>query len=319
MRKNVNAVTITGRIYKNDLNVNTVQNQSSQNFGKEYIGGSLDIAVDDDGLNVIPVYFTYVTETTSSGNKNLTYAVLKKLIEGKETNNWSKAGKESATIVEIRTSLAINDFYGRDGNLVSAKRAEGGFVKIIDEMPEETSGKLHDFIMDMLITKITRIEANTEKNIENDYAIVKGAVFNFRNDLLPIELTLRDPAGIDYLEGREISSQNPFYTKVWGKVNCTTVKIKKVEESAWGAPKVTYTETTAKEWLLTGLKGEGYEFGEEGILTVEELTKAMQNREVHLADVKKKAEEYATKKASGNTSTNNGGFNNTIPAGKFNF
>lgn len=316
MRKNINTVTITGRIFEHDLAIKTVQNQSSANFGKEFINGTIHIAVDDEGLNVIPVSYTYVTATTKAGKDNATYNVLKKIIDSDAT--WVKVGKDDAMIIKAEPALALNDFYGRDGNLVSAKRAEGGFVTEVSAIPPADSGKLNDFTVDMVITGVRRIEADPEKNINEDYAIVKGAAFNFRNDLLPIELTLRDPQGIDFLEGMDISSKQPFYTKVWGKINCTTIKTQQVEESAWGAPKVTYTEKKSREWLLTGLKGAGYEFGEEDVLTVDELIKAQQDREVHLADVKKRADEYAAQKAT-TTVAPKSGFGTTIPAGQFNF
>lgn len=316
MRKNINTVTITGRIFEHDLAIKTVQNQSSANFGKEFINGTIHIAVDDEGLNVIPVSYTYVTATTKAGKENATYNVLKKIIDSDKT--WVKVGKDEAMIIKAEPALALNDFYGRDGNLVSAKRAEGGFVTEVSAMPPADSGKLNDFTVDMVITGVRRIEADPEKNINEDYAIVKGAAFNFRNDLLPIELTLRDPQGIDFLEGMDISSKQPFYTKVWGKINCTTIKTQQIEESAWGAPKVTYTERKSREWLLTGLKGAGYEFGDEDVLTVDELIKAQQDREVHLADVKKKADEYAAQKATTTVATKSG-FGATIPAGQFNF
>ena len=43
--------------------------------------GDLEIAVDEEALNVITVHFTYVTATTSQGKKNATYAVLEKLLK----------------------------------------------------------------------------------------------------------------------------------------------------------------------------------------------------------------------------------------------
>ena len=318
MRKNINSVTITGRIFEHDLALKTVQNLQSENFGKEFINGTLHLAVDDEGLNVIPVSYTYVTATTKSGNTNATFYVLKKIID--EDRTWSKVGKDQAMIVKADTSIGVNDFYGRDNNLISAQRAEGGFVSEVSSMPEDSSGKLNDFTVDMVITKVTRIEPDPEKNIDEEYMTIRGAAFNFRNDLLPIELTLRNPKGMDYFESAEISSKSPLYTKVWGRVNCTTVKTKVVEESAWGNAKVTYSEKKRREWLLTGLKCVPYEFGEEGVLTVEELVKAQQDREIHLADVKKRSDEYQMSKAAKATSPASfAAAAQTIPAGQFNF
>lgn len=318
MRKNTNSVTITGRIFEHDLGLKTVQNQQSSNFGKVFINGTLNIAVDDEGLNVIPVFFPYVTETTSTGKTNVTFGVLEKIID--EDRTWSKVGKDQAMIVKVDTSIGVNDFYGRDNQLVSAQRAEGGFVSEVQSMPADNSGKLNDFTVDMVITKAIRVEPDPERNIDEEYMIIKGAAFNFRNDLLPVEFVLRNPNGMDYFENAGISNRTPMYTKVWGRVNCTTVKVKTVEESAWSEAKVTYSERKKREWLLTGMKGVPYEFGEEGVLTVEELTKAQQDREVHLADVKKRSEEYQMSKAAKATSPASfAAAAQTIPAGQFNF
>ena len=83
MKKMINTERIEGRVYQHNLTIKTVQNQTSANFGKEFISGQLEVAVDEEGLNIIPVHYTYVTETTSAGNKNATYANLKKIIESK--------------------------------------------------------------------------------------------------------------------------------------------------------------------------------------------------------------------------------------------
>ena len=72
MKKYINNEKKKARMYQNNITIKKVQNQTSANYGKEFISGNLEIAVDEAGLNVIPVHFTYVVETTSSGNKNQT-------------------------------------------------------------------------------------------------------------------------------------------------------------------------------------------------------------------------------------------------------
>ena len=49
MRKNLNKETITGRLFDHTLEAKVSQK------GVPYIGGVLEIAVDEEGLNVIPV------------------------------------------------------------------------------------------------------------------------------------------------------------------------------------------------------------------------------------------------------------------------
>lgn len=318
MRKNINSVTVTGRIFEHKLELKTVQNQKSANYGKEFIGGKLDLAIDDEGLNVIPVFYTYVTATTKAGKPNKTFEVLKKIIDKNQT--WVDVGKENAMIVKVSSAINLLDFYNRDNELITSQRVEGGFVEEVNVMPTEDSGKLHDFTADMVITKTVRVEIDPEKNINEEFMRIRGVVFDFRNAILPIELILRNPKGMDYLENANINSKNPMYTKVWGKIDCATVVKKIVEESAWDEPKVSYVEEKKKEWRLTGLKGVPYEFGEEGILTMDELIKAQQDREVYLADVKKKAEEYQMSLASKSTAPASFVMNSTaVRPGDFNF
>ena len=55
-----------------------------------------------------------------------------------------------------------------------------------------------------------------------------------------------------------------------------------------------------REWVITGCSKEGYAYGDEEVLTAEDIRKAMQDREVALADMKKRAEDY---KNSNNVAT----------------
>ena len=81
MRKNVNSINIEGRVYEQDLSLRTVENKQSENFGKEFLNGSVSVATDEAGLNVLTVHYTYVTATTKQGKPNPTYANLKRIME----------------------------------------------------------------------------------------------------------------------------------------------------------------------------------------------------------------------------------------------
>jgi hypothetical protein len=295
MRKNINTECIVGRVYQHDLAIKTVQNQSSPNFGKEFIAGSLDIATDEEGMNVLTVHYTYVTETTKAGGKNSTYAALKKIIDDGKT--WIADGKDVATKVKADTSLALNDFPSQDGTtMVSQKRNEGGFVTLINELPDLS--ERNTFSTDMVITSVAKVEVDETKHIDEPYVSVRGAVFNFRNAILPVEFVVRNPSGMKYFEDLDVTNANPVYTKVWGKIISTTTKTAITEDSAFGEAAVRMVERKTKEWVITGTAKMPYEFGEEGVLTAEELTKAMKDREVYLADVKKRADDYRASKAA---------------------
>ena len=178
MKANVmNKERIEGRVYEHNLSLKQVQNEASDNFGKDFINGTLDIATDDKGLNIVQVRFTYVPPVfAKSGKKNNTFDVLKKIIESGKTVLTD--GFENATIVRVDTALGVNDFYtDRNGEetLVSAKMNNGGFVSILNDASKlSAEDKRNTFEVDMLITGTQMVEADEEKNIKEDYLKVKG-------------------------------------------------------------------------------------------------------------------------------------------------
>lgn len=294
MKKMINTEHVEGRIYQHNLVKKTVQNNASANFGKEFISGNIEVAVDEEGLVIIPVHFTYVVETTNSGNKNVTYSNLDKIINGGKT--WVTDGKDEALKVRIDTALALNDFYTQDDRLVSAKVNEGGFVSIVSDLCPEA--ERNTFSTDMLITGAIRVEADPDKNIEKDYVTVKGAIFNFRNALLPVDFVVKNEEGMAYFEDLGATQENPVFTKVWGKINCGSISNEVHEETAFGEESVRTYERKIREWVITGTQKVPYDFGDETVLTRAEVVKASQDREVMLADTKKRREEYQAQKTT---------------------
>lgn len=295
MKKCINKVTIAGYLYQHNLTVRTVQKKDSENYGKEFINGSIDIATDEGGLNVINIRYTYVTPTTKNGSENRNYSVLKSIIDGAPT--VLSHGKENATKVKCDTNFALNDWYNQEGKLVSSMVLEGGFISKVNELDPVESNR-NAFQLDFLITNVARVEADPEKNIKEDYCTMRGAGFNFRNALLPMTFTVRNPHGMEYFENLDASNTNPVFTKISGNIFNTTLTVEKKEESAFGEAMVTSYERKIKEWLVTNAAKETYEFGDEEVLTAEEVTKALQDREVLLADIKKQSEDAKMAKAA---------------------
>ena len=320
MRKTLNKERIEGLVYEHDLKIKKVQNTDSKNFGKDFISGTLDIATDDACENIVQVHFTYVTEVTAKGKKNDTYTALKNIIDNGKT--IISDGASAATMVRIDTSIGVNDFYSDNAKtdknpdgLVSAKRNEGGFVHIITKMNEEPSR--NTFEVDMLINNTRFVEANDETGAE-EYLILKGVIFDFKGAILPVEFSVRSGGGIKYFEGLDINKDNMVFTKVWGKIVSHQSKVTRTEQSAFGEDKVVEYTKTQKEWVVVGAANEPYELGDsQNGITVDELKKAVEDRNVYLADVKKRQEEYQASKndntvapkASTGVSAAMGGFN----------
>ena len=230
-------------------------------------------------------------------------------------------GKDAATMVRIDTALGLNDFYtSRNGEetLVSAKRNDGGFVHVTNKLGEEATRNTFEF--DMLINGTRLVEADEEKHIDADYLIVKGAVFNFRNAILPVELVVKSADGIKYFESLDASPSNLVFTKVWGKIESQTIVDKREEGSAFGDAAVKEYTRTVREWVITGAAKETYEIDDEkNGITTDEIKTAMADREVYLADVKKRADEYQASKAANMSTTATPSAGATAAAGGFNF
>lgn len=295
MKAVINKSHIEGYIYEHTLE-QKVSGPNSKNPNTEYISGNLSVATDDAILNIVTVHFSYVTATTKNGGTNATYTALNNIITG-SAGNIMQHGKEKAAKVRIDSAIALNEFYtDRNGTteLVSAKRNEGGFVHFVDALNEDEKTR-STFECDMLITNVTRVEANEEKQTP-EKVILKGCIFDFRKSLLPVEFVATNPNAMNYFEDLEASPKNPVFTKVWGRQISETISRSVVEESAFGEDNVKTVESTRKEFLVTGAMKVPYLWDDESSITANELKEAMANRETYLASVKQRQDEYQASK-----------------------
>ena len=308
MKSMINRTHIEGLLYESTLELKT-SGPNSKTPGTQFISGEVRIATDDACLNIVPVHFTYVTATTAKGGQNATFGVLNSIINGTFGSVMGQ-GKDKAVKLRIDSAIGLNDFYtDRNGEeeLVSAKRNEGGFVHKVDAISDDEKTR-NTFEADMIITKVTRIEANEERNLP-EKVIVKGAVFDFRKSLLPVEFSATNPAAMNYFEGLEASAKNPVFTKVWGRQVSETGVRKIEEESAFGEIKVREVPTSHKDWVITGASKEPYLWDDESTITAAELTEAMAGRETNLATIKQRWKEYKSSQGTAAAMPSNQSFN----------
>ena len=306
MKKMINETHIEGYLYDHSLELK-VSGENSKKPGTQFIQGEIQVATDNECLNIVSVHYTYVTATTSKGSADSRWAVLNNIINGVYGTVMAK-GKDSAAKVRIDSAIALNDFYvERDGQetLVSAKRNEAGFIHIVDSIAEDEKTR-NTFKTDMIITNVRHIDADEDKKLP-EKAIVKGAIFDFRGALLPVEFTALNSGAINYFEGLDASAKEPVFTKVWGRQVSEVVVKKIVEESAFGDASVREVRNSHKDWVITGASQEPYVWDDESTITAAELTKAMSDRETYLAGIKQRRDEYLASKNGGNSTT--GGFN----------
>ena len=296
MMKVKNECHIEGYLYEHNLE-KKVSGEKSKNPGTEFISGTISIATDEDILNIVPIHFTYVTALTASGKPNATFATLSNIVDG-TYDTVMNGGKDNAAKIRVDSAIGLNEFYSdRNGQeeLVSTKRNEGGFVHLVTDGLVDDVKNRNTFKCDMLITNVRHVEADEEKNLP-EKAIVRGAIFDFRKSLLPVEFTAVNPGAINYFEGLDASNANPVFTQIWGRQVSETVVRTITEESAFGDPHVREVKSNRKDWVITGARPEPYEWDDESTLTAAEVNEAGKERELMLAALKQRQDEYKASK-----------------------
>lgn len=270
MKKMINKSHIEGYLYESTLE----QKTSTKDPNSKYISGRLSIQVAPDNIVQVEIF---ENEITRAGKKNQKYDKLLSLIGA---NSIVSTGEENAVCLKVDSQLSLNDWYPQ-GELVSTLRNFNGFINFLSEgelKPQAT------FQADMLITA-TMDDMSKDENgdfVPNGSLKVKGHIFDFANRIMPVEFLVENEAGIEYFRDIETNT----FTKVWGKQVTQSETVTKVEESAFGDDKVVEFTNTRRKFLITGTNKEPYMFGEEGILTVQEVQDAIANRNVYLADKK---------------------------------
>ena len=210
-----------------------------------------------------------------------------------------EVGKDKAAKLRIDSAIGLNEFYSdRNGptELVSTKRNEGGFIHVVDVIVDDEKQR-NTFTCDMLITNCRRVEGDPDKGT-SDKVIVKGAIFDFRKALLPVEFSATNANAMEYFEGLGAKNDAPVFTKIWGRQISETVVKTVTEESAFGEASVKETRSSRRDWVITGASPDPYVWDDESTMTAAELTKAVSDRELYLAGVKQRQDEYKASKGA---------------------
>lgn len=310
MKKINNNVHIEGRLYESSLE-KRVTSDKSKNPGTEYITGAISIATDNAMTNIVQVHYTYVTTTTSKGKPDTRWPVLQDIIDGK-IKTVMRDGVDNANMLRIDCAIDLEEFYSdRNGTeeLVSRKRNEGGFIHVTNQLTDDEKQR-NTFDCDMIITSTRRIEANAERGLP-EKMIIKGAIFNgFNNNyrLLPVEFSVLHPGAMNYFESLDASNTNPVFTRIKGNQISQTIVRRFTEESAFGEPSVREVTSSSKDYVVNWAQKEIYEWDDESTITVSEFKKYISDREITLANIKKRRDDYLASQAAP-AATKVGGFN----------
>ena len=276
----INTTHIEGLLYDHNLEIK-VTGENSKHPGTQYIRGDISVVTDSKLMNVVQVYYSYVTATTSAGKTDSRWSSLMDIINGKRKTVVAN-GADQASIIRIDSAIGFNEFY--------TDSRENPGTQLADEHKRAT------FKNDIVITNVIEREANEERNLPAK-AVIKGWVFDFRKAIYPVEFSAIEPNAMNYFLSLEASTKNPVITQVWGEqVSETTIR-KIVTESAFGPDDVREVSSTRKDFVITGASREPGVWDDESWITAAEFNKAMNDREIYLATIKKRADEYKANRA----------------------
>lgn len=291
MKKMINKVHIEGWVYDHKL-TSKVSGEKAKNPGVTFINGTIDIATDDNCLNIVTIHYSYVTPVTKQNKPNATYNALNAILTDNKT--VVKVGKENAVKVRADTSIGLNEFYSdRNGEeeLVSAKRNEGGFIHIITDALGEKDTDRNNWEADTVVTKVREVEADPERNLSAK-VVISGYMFDFKNALLPVDVVAYKESAQNYFLGLEASESNPTFIKLKGQQVSQVIIRTVTEESAFGdEPDVKEFKNTVREFVVTGALPP-YEWDSEESITAQEMKEALANREITKAEIKQRQDEY---------------------------
>lgn len=286
----INQADINGYVFDYDLE-KKITGAQSKNPNTEYIRGNVQIATDEDAVNVVKVSFTYVTPTRRDGKSNENYETLEAIMKSDKTLNKG-ASTDEVMKVRIRCDLASNDFMGKDGQLVEAKDVVGRFVHFYK--PNETVSFSSAFEAEAFIQSAAMRESDS-----GDYMELKGFVFRYNGScIFPVTFSVPGEQGQAFFEGQDISSSEPYFGKVWGHIKTTVQKVEReVDESEVGfgsAPAVGFSTRTFRSW---DVEGANINLGadNEEVITMDDMKRLAKERAETVANVRKRWEESQNK------------------------
>lgn len=301
-KRMINTTRIEGILYQHSLELK-VSGPNSKKPGTEFITGTVEVATNDKMTNIVPVHYTYITATTSTGKEDSRFTTLKNIIDKKVGWYTDPDVGVNAAKVRIDSSIGLNEFYSdRSGTteLVSVPRNEGGFIHIVQSISENEKQR-STFETDMVIVGAREVEATDTRPAK---VIVDGRVFDFRGAILPVKFSAISSSAMDYFMNLEASPKTPVFTKVKGQIVSEQVVRQIKEESAFGEDSVREVQSSNRDFVITWAAVEPYEFGLDETVTFEDLKAAAQAREVMLAELKQRNEDYKASRAQGANALN---------------
>lgn len=285
-----NNVTIVGILSEINLEHDTYNND-------ERIRGNVVIQVNQtiNGKEIteqIPVYvYAAKHKKSNPSDLNPSYVNLESVM--REYKSIALTGDintaDKVRLDPASTSISMNEFYGRDGRLVSYPRVRGSFInRVVGEFKPQAN-----FALEGMVSTINRATDRDGVEIEPAKLNIKFIVPQYNGKVEFVPLIATNPKAVEVLEGGWVKGGCYSCT---GRLNFTTETVTTVKEQDFGEPIVESSTTSVSELLITGGTVD-----DSGKWDPAEVSQAVQ---IYKADLERNKEKSTAKKApapAGNT------------------
>lgn len=241
-----NKVTIVGILSEINLEHDTYN-------GDERIRGSVIVQVNQtvggkEATEQIPVYvYASKHKKNNPSELNPSYVNLEAVMRDYKSialtgdvNTADKVRLDPST-----TSISMNEFYGRDGRLISYPRIRGSFInKVVGEFKPQAT-----FELEFMVSAVNRATDRNGIEIEPTKLNIKAIVPQYNGSVEIVPLTTSNPKAVEVLEDSWVKGGCYSCT---GRLNFTTEVVTKVIEQDFGDPIVESSTTSVSELVVTG-------------------------------------------------------------------
>lgn len=284
--KDGNVVKIEGILSEIDLKYTTLVKDNVEVKG---VGGSIKVRVDTIINNVetqleIPVHM-FATQYTKKGTINPAYESIERVMN--EYVSIAAADIDRADRIRItRGQIAMNEYYGQNGNLVSFPRITASFITKIrkDECKPDASFNV------TFVVGAKKYEVDRE-GVETDRYSVIGMIPQYGGKLDVVPFVAINPGVIDGVSNYWNEGDT---VRATGKLNFTSKTETYTQEVDFGDPVVSTRTISVSELVITG--GSSTPLDGDFAINEADINAALTDRKNRLAELKSKA---ANKGASG--------------------
>lgn len=290
-----NNVKIEGILSETDLKYGSFVKKDSKGGSENMnsVGGVIKIQVnqvinDKEVTLEVPVHM-FASEYTNKGAKNPAYQSIERVMN-EFTSIAAAGGVENADYVRVTNGkIAMNEYYGRDGRLVSFPRVAASFVNRVrkDEMKPEAT-----FIANFVVAK--KMNEMDTQGVETGRYIITGILPQYGGRVDVVDFITSNPKVISAVS--QYWNENDTVSAV-GRLNFSSKIETVIKEVDFGEPQESSRTISVSELIVTG--GSSAPLDGEFGYNMEEVKKALAERKDNLDKSKAKAESGVTNAPKG--------------------